>query len=84
MLCVTHLAQIAAYGDEHVSLTKATVKGRVSIETRVLESKEDLRTEIARMLSGDERGAEALKHAEALLREVRAQRAAADSSASAR
>jgi len=84
VLCVTHLAQIAAYGDEHVSLTKSTSNGRVSIATRVLESKDDLRTEIARMLSGDERGAEALKHAEALLREVKAQKTAGDSGRSTR
>ncbi len=77
VLCVTHLAQIAAHGDEHVSLTKTTSKGRVSIEARVLSSEDELRTEIARMLSGDEKGSEALKHAEALLRDVRAQKKSA-------
>jgi DNA repair protein RecN (Recombination protein N) len=77
VLCVTHLAQIAAHGDAHVSLSKVTSKGRVSIEARVLSAEDDLRTEIARMLSGDEKGSEALDHAEALLREVRTRKKAA-------
>lgn len=77
VLCVTHLAQIAAQGDEHVSLTKTTSKGRVLIDARVLSGKDELATEIARMLSGDEKGSEALKHAEALLRDVKTQKKAA-------
>jgi DNA repair protein RecN (Recombination protein N) len=72
VLCVTHLAQIAAFADTHVSLTKAAAKGRVTIEARVLQGREEIRTEIARMLSGDARGAEALKHAEALIRDIKA------------
>jgi DNA repair protein RecN (Recombination protein N) len=71
VLCVTHLAQIAVHADEHVSLTKGTAKHRVTIDARVLEAKGERRAEIARMLAGDEKGAEALEHAEALLREVR-------------
>jgi DNA repair ATPase RecN len=54
-----------------VTLEKAAAKGRVTIAARVLENRDELRTEIARMLSGDERGAEALKHAEALLRDIK-------------
>lgn len=71
VLCVTHLAQIAAYGDGHVSLEKSVGKGRVSVQAHVLGDADALRSEIARMLSGDEKGAEALKHADALLRDVR-------------
>jgi DNA repair protein RecN (Recombination protein N) len=70
VLCVTHLAQIAAQADENVLLSKVTSRNRVTIEARVLDNRDALRTEIARMLSGDEKGAEALKHAEALLRDV--------------
>jgi DNA repair protein RecN (Recombination protein N) len=71
VLCVTHLAQIAAFADQHIVLDKKTVAGRVVIEARVLDGSEDTRTEIARMLSGDARGAEALKHADALIRDVK-------------
>jgi DNA repair protein RecN (Recombination protein N) len=71
VLCVTHLAQIAVFADEHVALTKTVAKGRGSIQARVLADRDEKTTEIARMLSGDAHGAEALKHAEALLREVR-------------
>jgi DNA repair protein RecN (Recombination protein N) len=71
VLCVTHLAQIAAQGDENILLSKVANKNRVTIEARVLGNRDSLRTEIARMLSGDEKGEEALKHAEALLRDVR-------------
>lgn len=71
VLCVTHLAQIAAFADEHVTLDKTMSKGRVTIEARVLEGRDETRTEIARMLAGDAKGAEALRHAEALMKEIK-------------
>ena len=71
VLCVTHLAQIAAFAQAHVVLEKRQTKGRVAIFARVLGSAPDVRTEIARMLSGDAEGSEALRHADALLRDVR-------------
>jgi len=70
VLCVTHLAQIAAFADEHVALEKVPLKGRVIIQARVLEGREEKAAEIARMLSGDSSGKEALRHAESLLRDV--------------
>lgn len=72
VLCVTHLAQIAAHADEHIALEKAKKRDRVTIAARMIDNREELRIEIARMLSGDEQGTEALRHAEALLRDVRA------------
>lgn len=74
VLCVTHLAQIAAHADEHVTLEKAKKRDRVTIAARSIGDRESLRIEIARMLSGDEQGPEALKHAEALLRDVKPSR----------
>ncbi|HET9342686.1 MAG TPA: DNA repair protein RecN [Candidatus Eremiobacteraceae bacterium] len=71
VLCVTHLAQIAAHADEHIALEKAKKRDRVTIAARMIDNREELRIEIARMLSGDEQGTEALRHAEALLRDVR-------------
>jgi len=74
VLCVTHLAQIAAHADEHIALEKAKKRDRITIAARMIDNREELRIEIARMLSGDEQGTEALRHAEALLRDVRATR----------
>jgi DNA repair protein RecN (Recombination protein N) len=71
VLCVTHLAQIAAFADHHVALTKAVRKGRSIVEAGSLGDRVSVRTEIARMLAGDGESAEALRHAEALLREIK-------------
>lgn len=65
VVCVTHLAQIASYGDAHVALRKRVVGGTTTIEAIALD--DDARTgEVARMLSGDEQGV-ALEHAAELL-----------------
>jgi DNA repair protein RecN (Recombination protein N) len=71
VLCVTHLAQIAAFADHHVALTKVVRKGRTLVEAGSLGGRVAVRTEIARMLAGDGESTEALKHAEALLREIK-------------
>ncbi|MBV9409869.1 MAG: DNA repair protein RecN [Candidatus Eremiobacteraeota bacterium] len=65
VVCVTHLAQIAAYGDAHVALRKEARGGTTTIGAVAL-GEAPRRAEIARMLSGDERGV-ALDHAAALL-----------------
>lgn len=66
VLCVTHLAQIASFGDHHYVVEKRESKGRtvavvdeVTGETRIRE--------IGRMLAGQRLTPEALKHAEQLL-----------------
>jgi DNA repair protein RecN (Recombination protein N) len=74
VLCVTHLAQIAAFADHHVALTKAVRKSRTIVEAGTLVDRGSVRAEIARMLAGDGESAVALKHAEALLREIKATR----------
>ena len=68
VLCVTHLAQIATFANHHVVMEKVNRQGRSVITARALEEKADVRAEVARMLAGDADSAEALKHAEALLR----------------
>jgi DNA repair protein RecN (Recombination protein N) len=68
VLCVTHLAQIATFAKHHIVMEKMTRQGRAVITARVLQEKEDVRAEVARMLAGDAGSAEALKHAEALLK----------------
>src|SRR6202163_3591249 len=65
VVCVTHLAQIASYGDTHLALRKHVRAGATTIDAIAL-SDEPRRVEIARMLSGDELGV-ALEHAAELL-----------------
>ncbi|MEA2784243.1 MAG: repair protein RecN [Candidatus Eremiobacteraeota bacterium] len=73
VVCVTHLAQIASYGDAHVALRKRARGDETTIAAVVLDG-DARRAEIARMLSGDERGV-ALEHAEELMTTARAKRA---------
>lgn len=67
VICVTHLAQIAGFADHHYAVSKSEKNGRVATEVQELDKKERTR-EIARMLSGETVTAEALKHAEQLMR----------------
>ena len=67
VLCVTHLAQVAAHADAHVVIGKRTVDGRTITDARVL-STADRAEELAAMLAGEGAGDEAHAAAEALLR----------------
>ncbi|WP_317994670.1 DNA repair protein RecN [Vulcanimicrobium alpinum] len=65
VVCVTHLAQIASFGDAHVALRKHARGEATTIEALPLDAR-GRTAEIARMLAGDERGV-ALEHAGALI-----------------
>lgn len=66
VLCVTHLAQVAAFADAHVTVTKATRKGRTIAHASLLL--DDARVaEISRMLAGVEQSETARRHARELL-----------------
>jgi len=67
VLCVTHLAQVAGFADHHYFVEKREVKGRTVAEIEELTGEARTR-EIGRMLSGQRVTAEALKHAEHLIR----------------
>ena len=67
VLCVTHLAQVAGFADHHYFVEKREVKGRTIAEVEELTGEARTR-EIGRMLSGQQVTAEALKHAEHLIR----------------
>ena len=67
VLCVTHLAQVAGFADHHYFVEKREVKGRTVAEIEELQGEARTR-EIGRMLSGQRVTAEALKHAEHLIR----------------
>jgi DNA repair protein RecN (Recombination protein N) len=69
LLCITHLPQIARFGDFHLKVEKKEKNKKVSVEIKELTGKER-RDEIARMLSGKITDI-SLKHAGELLERVR-------------
>ncbi|MGI8928278.1 MAG: DNA repair protein RecN [Candidatus Limnocylindrales bacterium] len=74
VICVTHLAQIAAYADSHLRIGKHERDGRTMTEIDELGDRSARRDELAQMLGGST-GAEAtLDAAEALLEMASAQR----------
>ena len=72
ILVVTHLPQVAAYADAHISISKVD-DGRTSWVTARRLSDEERKVELARMLSGSPESESARGHAGELL-----ERAAAD------
>ncbi len=67
VLCVTHLAQVAAFADAHLHIGKRVVDGRTLADATLLDA-DGRRTELAAMLAGEGAGSEAQAAAEALLR----------------
>lgn len=66
VLCITHLPQIASFGDQHFLIEKKETGGRSRTNVRALEGKERVE-EIARMLSGAKLTDASLKNAEQML-----------------
>ncbi len=75
VMCVTHLAQIAAWADEHYVLEKSETRAATTIAVRHIDNVAERAGEVARMLSGETHDA-ALKHARMLLRQTTERRAA--------
>jgi DNA repair protein RecN (Recombination protein N) len=67
VLCVTHLASIAARAGQHYRVAKRVEEGRTVTRIDLLEGHER-EIEIARMLAGDKDGAASLAHAADLIR----------------
>lgn len=53
VICITHLPQIAGFGDYHIRVAKHAGRGTTDVVVDVLDEKERIE-EIARMLSGDD------------------------------
>lgn len=70
VICVTHLPQVAAFGDHHFYIHKSPQKESVSMEISELK-KGDRVQEIARLISGEKISKTSLAHAEQLLSEAR-------------
>lgn len=67
VLCITHLPQLAAFGDQHFRVRKEVVQGRTITRVEPLEGEARVR-ELAQMLGA---GREALASAQALLQQAR-------------
>jgi DNA repair protein RecN (Recombination protein N) len=70
ILCITHLAQIAAYADHHVAVEKRERAGRVITHARALDPAQRI-AEVSRMLGGTAAPAEAERYAKRLLAAAR-------------
>jgi DNA repair protein RecN (Recombination protein N) len=68
VLCVTHLAQIACFADQHYYVEKFERAGRTLTAVTHLASEKERVRELARMLSGTQITDAALKHASAMLK----------------
>jgi DNA repair protein RecN (Recombination protein N) len=66
VLCVTHLAQVAAQGDRHLRVAKSVDESTTRTRIEALDAKAR-RDEIARMLGGVEMTRETLAHAKQML-----------------
>ena len=74
VFCVTHLPQVACYGDHHFHVTKLT-SGETT-QTEIIELQEEARVhEVARMLGGDITE-KSLEHAKEILRNKKQESAA--------
>jgi DNA repair protein RecN (Recombination protein N) len=70
LLCITHLPQIAAFGDHHFAVEKRQHDGRTITHARALAADERV-AEVSRMLGGNAAPAEAERYARRLLDEAR-------------
>jgi DNA repair protein RecN (Recombination protein N) len=84
VLCVTHLPQVAAFGDRHHRVEKRVHAGRTVTTVVPLDSEQARREEVARMLAGATVTPSALDHARSLLGAAREGRRVVRARAAAR
>jgi len=66
VLCITHLPQVAALGEQHLCIVKRAHDGATQVDVQSLEKAERVQ-EIARMLGGVEISKKTIAHAEDML-----------------
>ncbi|MBW2055076.1 MAG: DNA repair protein RecN [Deltaproteobacteria bacterium] len=69
IICITHLPQIAKFGDHHFNISKHVVRGRTRTTINRLTESERVK-EIARMLGGEKITRATLNHAHEMLNSV--------------
>jgi DNA repair protein RecN (Recombination protein N) len=67
VLCISHLAQVAAHADNHYRVEKSVSKGRTSTAIKLLDKKARTQ-EVGRMLGGTDG---AMTHAKELLKKIK-------------
>ena len=67
VICITHLAQIAAFGDRHIRIRKQTAEGRTRTGLAALNPKERIE-ELVRMTAGEHVTKAAQENAAALIK----------------
>jgi DNA repair protein RecN (Recombination protein N) len=72
VMCVTHLAQVAAQAHQHLQVSKSAGDGATNTRVRVLDS-DARRDEIARMLGGVEITDQSRAHAQEMIERARQQ-----------
>lgn len=80
VICITHLAQIAARANHHFAVRKGQEKRRTLTRVEQLGARGRVE-EIARLLGGDAQSPIALRHAEDLLESAAAEKAAGEKTA---
>jgi DNA repair protein RecN (Recombination protein N) len=73
VLCVTHLAQVAAFAEHQVVVAKSTVDGRTVASAEAVDGAARV-AELSRMLAGSDASRHARGHAEELIDDARRQR----------
>ncbi|HEY9018589.1 DNA repair protein RecN [Thiomicrospira sp.] len=71
VLSITHLGQVAAYGNQHLNVSKQTSKGKTLTQVTPLDPQARIE-EIARMVGGLEITEQTLKHAQEMLERAQA------------
>ena len=79
VMCITHLHQVACWGDTHFTVSKQEKKSRTITEIQSLNEGERVE-EIARMLAGERVNETALTHAREILQRAKKDRSAAETS----
>jgi DNA repair protein RecN (Recombination protein N) len=70
VICITHLPQIAKFGDYHFSISKQVSRGRTITRIKALNEKERVE-EIARMLGGTTITQATIEHAREMLQDAK-------------
>ncbi len=66
ILCITHVATVAAMANRHIRVFKVDQQGRVVTRSEIVTGENRI-DELARMLSGDTQGEVSREHASELL-----------------
>ena len=66
VVCVTHLAQVACFADQHVKIQKTVQKGRTTTQLSICNQDERV-AELARLMGGDAQASALREHAKAMM-----------------